>query len=65
VAPGLHGQYPRLEKPALDKNGNLVRTVEFREVYGPVIDRWLGGPGSSEVLRTTSADGLHPVAFLR
>jgi uncharacterized protein (DUF1501 family) len=65
VTPGLHGQYPRLDKPALDKNGNLVRTVEFREVYGPVIDRWLGGPGSSEVLHTTSADGLHPVAFLR
>ena len=65
VVPGRHGQYPRLETPNLDKNGNLVRTVEFREVYSTLLDGWLKGPGSSEVLRTKAADGLHPVAFLR
>ena len=36
---GLHGQQPSLT--SLDQNGNLVRTVDFRQVYATVLDQWL------------------------
>jgi uncharacterized protein (DUF1501 family) len=65
VAGGLHGAQPSLSAGRLDENGNMVRAVELREVYATVLDRWLGGPGSRDVLRYSSSDALHPVAFLR
>jgi uncharacterized protein (DUF1501 family) len=42
VAGGLHGVYPSLT--SLDSNGDLVFTVDFREVYADAVERWLGVP---------------------
>jgi len=63
VAGGLYGEQPSLT--VLDKNNNLIRTVDYREVYSTVLDRWLGQVSAREVLGTKPADGLHPVEFLR
>jgi uncharacterized protein (DUF1501 family) len=63
VAGGLYGSQPSLT--ALDKNKNLIRTVDFREVYSTVLDGWLRQVPAREVLGTKPADGLHPVEFLR
>jgi uncharacterized protein (DUF1501 family) len=63
VAGGLYGEQPSLT--ALDKNKNLIRTVDFREVYSTVLDRWLAKVPAAEILGTRPADGLHPVEFLR
>jgi len=40
AVPGLHGEPWRLD--ALDKTGNLVRTVDFRSLYADVIEGWFG-----------------------
>jgi uncharacterized protein (DUF1501 family) len=37
---GLYGQYPDLS--SLDSNGDLVHTVDFRQVYASVLQDWLG-----------------------
>jgi uncharacterized protein (DUF1501 family) len=63
VAGGLYGAQPSLTQ--LDGNKNLVRTVDFREVYSTVLDGWLQQVPAREVLGTKPADGLHPVEFLR
>jgi uncharacterized protein (DUF1501 family) len=65
VAGGLHGAHPSLEAADLDAHGNLRRSVDFREVYATIVDRWFAGPSSAEVLRLTGREGLHPVPFLR
>lgn len=46
VKGGLYGEYPSLTK--LD-NGDLYYSVDFRSVYGTLLDQWLGGD-SKEVL---------------
>ena len=38
VKPGLLGKYPSLTK--LD-DGDLIHTVDFRSVYGAVLEKWL------------------------
>jgi uncharacterized protein (DUF1501 family) len=63
VAGGLYGAQPSLTQ--LDGNKNLVRTVDFREVYSTVLDGWLQRVPAREVLGTRPSDGLHPVGFLR
>jgi uncharacterized protein (DUF1501 family) len=63
VAGGLYGEQPSLT--ALDNNKNLIRTVDFREVYSTLLDGWLRRVPAAEVLGTKPADGLHPVGFLR
>jgi uncharacterized protein (DUF1501 family) len=63
VTGGLYGEQPSLT--ALDKNKNLIRTVDFREVYATVLDRWLAKVPAAEILGTRPSDGLHPVEFLR
>ena len=40
VSGGLYGQYPDLS--SLDSNGDLVHTVDFRQVYASVLQDWLG-----------------------
>ena len=65
VRGGLYGQLPRLDPAGLDENKNLVRTVELREVFATVIEKWLGRADANDVLRYSSKDGIHPVAFLR
>jgi len=63
VAGGLYGAQPSLT--ALDNNKNLIRTVDFREVYSTVLDGWLRKVPASDVLGTKPGDGLHPIGFLR
>ncbi|HET9980254.1 MAG TPA: DUF1501 domain-containing protein, partial [Ktedonobacterales bacterium] len=45
VQGGVYGEPPDLT--ALDANGNLVFTTDFRSVYATVLDRWLGAPASA------------------
>jgi len=40
VSGGLYGEYPSLSD--LDSNGDLVHTVDFRQVYASVLQDWLG-----------------------
>ena len=40
VAGGLYGEYPSLT--SLDSNGDLIYTVDFREVYADALQNWLG-----------------------
>jgi uncharacterized protein (DUF1501 family) len=63
VAGGLYGEQPSLTN--LDGNKNLIRTVDFREVYATVLDGWLRKVPAAGVLGTKPSDGLHPVGFLR
>lgn len=65
VAGGLYGEHPKLDAASLDANKNLIRTVDFREMYATILDSFMAKVSSSEVLGTTPADGLHPVPFLR
>jgi uncharacterized protein (DUF1501 family) len=47
VVGGLYGDYPSLEATALDQVGNLRSNVDFRAVYGTVLDKWLGADSRS------------------
>jgi uncharacterized protein (DUF1501 family) len=47
VKGGLYGQAPSLTR--LDGNGQMTATVDFRSIYGTVIDGWMGGGGSDIV----------------
>jgi uncharacterized protein (DUF1501 family) len=40
VKGGIYGDDPILSK--LDDNGDLVFGIDFRSVYGTILDRWLG-----------------------
>lgn len=55
VSGGLYGQQPSLAATDLDGAGNLKFTVDFRAVYGTILDNWLG-VGSSEVLGASYED---------
>jgi uncharacterized protein (DUF1501 family) len=48
VKGGLYGEAPSLNR--LDGNGNLDRSVDFRELYATVLERWWG-TDSAAVLR--------------
>jgi uncharacterized protein (DUF1501 family) len=39
---GVYGAYPELDTPNLDANGNMVYQLDFRHIYGEIINRWLG-----------------------
>jgi uncharacterized protein (DUF1501 family) len=43
VRGGLHSLAPSLDR--FDARGNLVPTVDYRSVYGSVLERWLGADG--------------------
>ncbi|MGC4001384.1 MAG: DUF1501 domain-containing protein [Anaeromyxobacter sp.] len=45
VKGGFYGAYPDLA--ALDGNGNMHFTVDFRSVYASVLEQWLGLPAAS------------------
>ena len=47
VRGGLYGQMPSLTD--LDRNGRMKSNVDFRAVYGSLLDGWMGGGGSSIV----------------
>jgi uncharacterized protein (DUF1501 family) len=63
VAGGLYGEQPSLVN--LDANKNLIRSVDFREVYSTVLDEWLRRVPASDVLNTEPSDGLQAIPFLR
>jgi uncharacterized protein (DUF1501 family) len=44
VSGGLYGEYPNLSN--LDTNGDLIHTVDFRQVYASVLQDWLGTDAS-------------------
>ena len=62
VKGGLYGTQPSLT--SLDSDGNMVSQVDFREVYMPVIDKWLGGVTSQQVLGYSSSDNLTAIPFI-
>ncbi len=45
VRGGVHGEQPDLA--SLDPNGNLLHTIDFRQVYATVIEGWLGGEATA------------------
>ena len=47
VRGGLYGQMPSLTD--VDRNGRMKPWVDFRSMYGSLLDGWLGGGGSSIV----------------
>ena len=47
VRGGLYGAMPSLTN--LDRNGRMIATVDFRSMYGSLLDGWLGGGGSTIV----------------
>ena len=50
VKGGLYGGNPSLTK--LDQNGDLIYDVDFRSVYGTILDSWLGA-SSTDILGGT------------
>jgi uncharacterized protein (DUF1501 family) len=42
VRGGLYGNQPSLAATDLDIAGNLKFTLDFRSVYGTILDHWLG-----------------------
>jgi uncharacterized protein (DUF1501 family) len=60
----MYGQQPALDTANLDPYGNMKRQIEFREIYITILDKWLQGATSAQVLNHTVGDGLNPVAFL-
>jgi uncharacterized protein (DUF1501 family) len=61
VQGGFHGNYPDLV--ALDRNKNMVYTVDFRSLYATLLQGWLGqSPGATDAL----LDGNYPrLGFLQ
>ena len=47
VRGGLYGAMPSLTN--LDRNGRMISTVDFRSMYGSLLDGWMGGGGSTIV----------------
>ena len=57
VKPGRHGDSPSLD--ALDEQGNLVPTLNFRDYYATLAEGWLGIPASEVLAKgATKLDGL-------
>jgi len=40
IVGGVYGAYPELDN--LDEDGNMVFQLDFRHIYGEIINRWLG-----------------------
>ena len=45
VKGGHHGQAPDLTR--LNAEGNMVHTVDFRQVYASVIEQWMGADSAA------------------
>ncbi|HVR30491.1 MAG TPA: DUF1501 domain-containing protein, partial [Thermoanaerobaculia bacterium] len=48
IRPGLYGRHPSLT--ALDRDGGLEMTTDFRRVYATLIEEWLGAPDARAIL---------------
>ena len=42
MAGGLYSEYPSLERDKWEKGEDLAHTIDFRGIYGTVIEQWLG-----------------------
>jgi uncharacterized protein (DUF1501 family) len=42
VAGGLYSEYPSLERDKWEKGEDLAHTIDFRGIYGTVLEQWLG-----------------------
>ena len=42
VQGGLYAEYPPLERGQWENGEDLKHTIDFRGVYGTVLDQWLG-----------------------
>ena len=42
MAGGLYAEYPSLERDKWEKGEDLAHTIDFRGIYGTVIEQWLG-----------------------
>jgi uncharacterized protein (DUF1501 family) len=62
VKGGFYGTQPSLT--ALDSDSNMVSQVDFRQVYMPIIDTWLGGVTSQQVLGYSASDNLVAIPFI-
>ncbi len=62
VKGGLYGAQPSLT--TLDSDGNMYSQVDFREIYMTVIDTWLGGVSSQQVLGYSASDNLTAIPFV-
>ncbi|HKP84839.1 MAG TPA: DUF1501 domain-containing protein, partial [Blastocatellia bacterium] len=47
VRGGVYGRQPSLAVTDLDLAGNLKFTLDFRSVYGTILDHWLGSDSQS------------------
>jgi len=45
IRPGLLGDHPSLAN--LDRNGDLVYNVDFRNIYATVLDQWMGSDSNA------------------
>ncbi len=53
VTGGIYGPDPDLT--TLDADGNLIHTIDFRQVYATILDRWLGADSQQILGGTYSA----------
>ncbi len=56
VRGGRHGAQPNLTR--LDRDGNLVPSVDFRQMYAPILKTWLGANDRAILGRTYTPLGL-------
>jgi uncharacterized protein (DUF1501 family) len=62
VKGGLYGAQPTLD--SLDADGNMYSQVDFRQVYMTLIDTWLGGVSSQDVLGYSTSENLTAIPFV-
>ena len=42
IAGGLYSEYPSLERERWAKGEDLAHTIDFRGIYGTILEQWLG-----------------------
>ena len=52
IAGGLYSEYPSLDRDKWEKGEDLAHTIDFRGIYGTVLEQWLGLEASPIVYGT-------------
>jgi uncharacterized protein (DUF1501 family) len=60
VTGGIYGEPPNLGN--LDQTGNLKFTIDFRQVYATILDRWLGASSQAVLGGSYGNQGFLPAA---
>lgn len=72
VIGGQYGAYPHLDDPGAENDDDLKMSIDIRDLYGTILNRWLNvplavlGPGPGKILEATTtpdADGKAYTAF--